>query len=250
MRDIAAAARLPLATAVYHFARKEQLYAAVLEAIGAELVRELVGATAGDDPPARVDAFARALVRWSIDHPGRVRLLLRELLDNPARVARAGKLPLAPVLAEAAALVGAGAQLGGSPELAVLHVVGAVSYTVAAQPTVARIVGPARAARLAGAYEDEAIAFARRALGLPPANPANPAPPQPPAPSPLPPPPPSPTAAKETRHAASPPGRARPPRARAPRAPDDRRRARAVDAPRGRVRRRGAPRARVAAAVP
>ncbi len=174
MRDVASAARLPLATIVYHFARKELLYAAVLDAIGGAVVRELAsgggGAGAGGtgaDPRARADAAACALVRWSLRNPSRVRLLLRELLDNPARVARASRLPLAPVLVEATALVGAGARAGAHPELAVLHVVGAVSYVVAAQPTVARIVGPARAARLAAASEREAIACARRVLGLP-----------------------------------------------------------------------------------
>src|SRR3569832_191990 len=35
MRDIASAARLPLATTVYHFAKKEQLYASILGDIAA-----------------------------------------------------------------------------------------------------------------------------------------------------------------------------------------------------------------------
>ena len=39
VRDIATAAKLPLATVVYHFARKEQLYAAVLQAIADDLMR-------------------------------------------------------------------------------------------------------------------------------------------------------------------------------------------------------------------
>jgi AcrR family transcriptional regulator len=236
VRDVAAAARLPLASVVYHFARKEQLYAAVLEAIGGELHRAIVAAGAGAGaaeagPLARADAFARALVRWSLGNPGRVRLLLRELLDNPARVARASRLPLAPVLTEAAALVGATGATGAAPavpELAVLHVVGAVSYVVAAQPTVARIVGPARAARLAAASEREAIACARRVLGLPATI----------------------DPGKETPDAERPPGRARPARARAPRAEDDGRRARAVDDPGGGVHRPGAPRARARAPVP
>ncbi|MCW5808062.1 MAG: TetR/AcrR family transcriptional regulator [Deltaproteobacteria bacterium] len=170
IRDVARAARLPLATTVYHFARKEQLYAAVLEDIGDELVRALDGDEPAAAWPVRLDAFARALVGWTSRNPERVRLLLRALLDNPARVARASKLPLAPFLAKSAAIVEAAAAAGAIraayPELVVLHLVGAASYVVAAWPTLERIVGAPRARRLAEANEDEALAFARTVLGL------------------------------------------------------------------------------------
>jgi AcrR family transcriptional regulator len=168
MRDVAAAARLPLANVVYHFARKEQLYAAVLGAIADQLMRALAAelATAGAPPLARLAAFAGALVRWSVEHPGRVRLLMRELLDNPARVARASRLPLAPFLDQATHLVAEAGTSGAEPELAVLHAVGGLSYVVAAAPTVARIVGAARARELAAAREAEALAFVHRVLGV------------------------------------------------------------------------------------
>ena len=173
MRDVAKAAGLPLATVVYHFARKEQLYAALLHEIGAEVVATL----------DQTDDFVAALVRWTIEQPGRVKLLLRELLDNPTRVKTATQLPLAPFLERAAALLGVG-------EVAVLHVVGALSYVVAAWPTVDRIVGAKRARLLHAGYEREAIAFARRAL--------------------------------EEAHGSSTASSARPSRARAPRARDHR----------------------------
>ena len=47
-----------------------------------------------------------------------------------------------------------------------LQLVGAVSYVVAARPTVERIVGKARAKQLDAQLEREAIAFAHRALGM------------------------------------------------------------------------------------
>jgi AcrR family transcriptional regulator len=195
MRDVAAAAKLPLATTIYHFAKKEQLYAAVLGDIAAELERELDDAivdrvalveSRGDRagvvvPREALDAFAVALVRWMTTQPARVKLLLRELLDNPARVARASRLPLGPFLERAATLVAreraSAAALGSSdvamrggsdtfPEVAVLHLVGALSYFVAAWPTVERIVGAPRAKRIETAYEREAIAFARSVLGI------------------------------------------------------------------------------------
>jgi AcrR family transcriptional regulator len=177
MRDLAAAADLPLATLVYHFARKEQLYAAVLATIAEQLDRDLAGALApresgrGRDLAAdAVDAFVRALVGWATREPRRVRLLLRELLDNPTRVEKAAKLPLAPFLTRTTELVAAAVRAGvaeaDAPELAVLQTVGAVSYVVASRPTVDRIVGKARAKQLDAQLEREAIAYARRALGM------------------------------------------------------------------------------------
>ena len=168
MRDVAAGAEVPLASVVYHFPKKEQLYGAVLARIGAGLEQELGSALAenGRGWSRRLDALVRALVAWTEAHPARVRLLLRELLDNPARVARASKPPLAGVLLQVSAFIQAGTHAGAFralvPETAVLHLVGAVSYTVAAGPTVRRIVGTARARRLATSHEREAISFARR----------------------------------------------------------------------------------------
>lgn len=184
LRDVAAAAKAPLASIVYHFAKKETLYAAVLSAIADELTTGLDAALATPRPgsPAvkdyvaigawgeRIDAVSLAIVRWSAKHPARVRLLLRELLDNPARVARASRLPLAPVLERLSEVVAEGARAGvlspGTPETAVLHLVGAISYFVAARPTVDRIVGAAGARRMAATYERDAVIFARRALGF------------------------------------------------------------------------------------
>lgn len=176
MRDVAAAARLPLATTVYHFAKKEQLYAAVLGEIAEALdgrLQTAIDERAGfarlgaDSPDAALDALAVAIVRWAAEEPARVKLLLRELLDNPARVAKASRLPLAPFLERASALVAARA-VDDAPEVTVLHLVGAISYFVAAWPTVERIVGAARAKQITASYEREAIAFARRMFGVAP----------------------------------------------------------------------------------
>jgi len=50
-----------------------------------------------------------------------------------------------------------------STEIAVLHIVGAVSYVVAARPTVRRILGAEHDKR---AYAREAVIFARRVVGM------------------------------------------------------------------------------------
>lgn len=150
MRDVASAAGLPLATVVYHFAKKEQLYAAVLADIAAELLAALEHITTGEQ-------LAEMLVTWTEQRPQRVRLLLRELLDNPARLARSKSFPLGPFLTSAAALVPGG-------EVAILHAIGGLSYAVAAKPTVDRIVGTARAKDLARTAAADARDFATRTL--------------------------------------------------------------------------------------
>jgi AcrR family transcriptional regulator len=170
MRDVAEAAELPLASIVYHFARKENLYAAVLAAIAAQVLRALERAARSEaeaEAGARsaVGAIARALVRWSLGNPRRVQLLVRELLDNPGRVSKAGALPLAPVLLKVASA--ARAEGHPQPELAVLHLFGAISYVVIARPTVRRILGPKEEERLMERYEEEAVALAAAMLAPP-----------------------------------------------------------------------------------
>jgi len=173
MRDLADAAGLPLATLVYHFARKEQLYAAVLSAIAAQLDERLEAITAPrstSEHAAAVEAFIELLAAWAAAEPLRVQLLLRELLDNASRVARASTLPLASFLTRSTELIAdavrAGVAHAPMPELAVLQLVGAVSYVAASRPTVERIVGRDRSRTLAARAEREAVAFARRALGV------------------------------------------------------------------------------------
>jgi AcrR family transcriptional regulator len=166
MRDVAEAARVPLASALYHFGKKEQLHAAVLGAIAEDLQERLGRALAGEaSHDTRLDRLLDALLDWAEQRPGRVRLLLRELLDNPTRVANASHLPLAPVLRTLTAFV-AQAPPPIAAETAVLHVVGAISYVVAARPTVDRIVGPGRAKTLAARYRADAKQFAKRALTM------------------------------------------------------------------------------------
>lgn len=148
MRDLAGLAELPLATLVYHFARKEQLYAAVLDAINAELVA-LLDASADLAP----------LVDWCIDNPRRLALLVRELIDNPFRVAKAEKLPLREFLVRASALAGS--------EVALLHIVGGITYVTAAWPTVTRVVGATRRKQIQSRYREEAHAFAQLVTGGP-----------------------------------------------------------------------------------
>jgi AcrR family transcriptional regulator len=173
MRDVAEAADVPLATVVYHFARKEALYGAVLADINADVMNgmEDVKRKAVAAGGSVLTAALAALTRWSLRRPGRVRLVLRELVDNPARVVKAGALPLAPVLSSLSTLVLEEHGEALDPELAVLHFIGAVSYVVAARPTVKRIVGGERDREMMDGYERVAADLAARIFAPPPATP-------------------------------------------------------------------------------
>lgn len=162
MRDVAEASELPLASVVYHFARKEKLYAAILGEIAEQLIGDMEAARAAN-PDAPLEHAVRALIRWSLGNQGRNRLLVRELLDNHARVSKATALPLAPVLTKLASEANV-----PNPETAVLNVVGAVSYVVAAWPTVKRMLGARREKELMRDYEEDAMVLARRMLGIKP----------------------------------------------------------------------------------
>lgn len=164
VRDVAAEAKLPLASTVYHFAKKEQLYTAVLGVIAEQLTRSLDDAIDSSDPKRNAEGLARALVQWALEYPARVRLLLRELLDNPTRVARAAHLPLSPFVKRATAVVAAAGVT--APETAFLHVIGGLSYVVVSRPTMERIVGAPRARAMHRSYEPEALAFARLMFGV------------------------------------------------------------------------------------
>src|SRR5262245_61687996 len=70
MRDVAEGCAVPLASVVYHFARKEHIHAAVLGAIAEELLAETRAAAAHEgDRVERLDAMMRAFVRWSRRRP-------------------------------------------------------------------------------------------------------------------------------------------------------------------------------------
>lgn len=160
MRDVAEASELPLASVVYHFARKEKLYAAILGDIAEQLVGDMDAAREAN-PDAPLEHAMRVFVRWSLNHQSKNRLLVRELLDNHARVSKASALPFTGIFAKLAS-----ESTVPNPETAVLNVVGAVSYVVASWPTVKRMIGAHREKELMRDYEEDAMTLARRALGI------------------------------------------------------------------------------------
>ena len=164
VRDLAAAIDMPPASLLHHFPRKQALYRAVLERIAADLDGGLARALHGPgDHRARLRRLVRTLADWSQAQPRRSNLLLRELLDNPARIGAAPVLPLEPVVERVTAFVREGQAAGAfrpvDPLLALTHLAGSVAYFIAAGPTFARMTRRRSAAARYRAYRADLIAL-------------------------------------------------------------------------------------------
>ncbi|MBL4685268.1 MAG: TetR/AcrR family transcriptional regulator [Nannocystaceae bacterium] len=149
VRDIAGRLGIPTASLLHHFPRKASLYGAVLERIAAALGHALANVIATDGGTSvaeygeRLIKLTRRYWRWTQSNPVHSRLLLRECLDNPARIGEARRLHLAPVVARFAEFIRAGQQAGAfraiDPLMFTIHLVGSTAYFVAVLPTLTRL---------------------------------------------------------------------------------------------------------------
>ncbi len=91
---------------LYHFKRKEDLYAEVLREISQRLLR-FVRATVrrSDSPERQLEDIVLGLYSSSRETPLDTRLLVSELLDNQSRSQKANDWYLQPFLAEIVAVV-------------------------------------------------------------------------------------------------------------------------------------------------
>lgn len=168
VRDVASAAGTPTASLLHHFPSKAKLYAAVLARIAADLDSVVSRALSGSaEPIARLSRLCRTVIDWCNDDHKRSNLLVRELLDNPSRLASSRQLPLAPVIERIEEFLRKGQSAGRfrktDPLVFVAHVVGSASYYAAAKPTLARIAGRELAA-LDRAHRREAVRYCVRAI--------------------------------------------------------------------------------------
>jgi AcrR family transcriptional regulator len=144
VRDLAAAANMATAGLLHHFPRKEGLYDEVLGRIADDIDAVITESLCGDATPAsKLRRMVSRYHAWAQAHPSRSNLLLRELLDNPSRLGRAGRFHLAPVVDKMTAFIAAGRREGVfaavDPLMFVVHLAGSTSYFIAARPTLARI---------------------------------------------------------------------------------------------------------------
>ena len=144
LREIGAALGIANASIMYHFPSKNKLYAAVLGRI-AERVRPVTEDLPGDagDALERIRLLVDRFLDWGEAHPGDLRLLMRELMENPDRLSGARTLYLAGVVDAMRRPIDQAKQAGLLPDidpgLFLLHLIGSVTYFIIAEPTVGRI---------------------------------------------------------------------------------------------------------------
>ncbi len=156
---------------LHHFASKEQLRQAVLDAILAHwneaLPRLLLAATASED---RFDAVFGELHRFFASDPDRARVVLREALDRPAETRKLLRGPVKPWLAAVAGYIRAGQETGQhfrdiDAEAYVVHVLQLVLAATAASSLVpALLEGPSRGDDAKARYERELARIAKASL--------------------------------------------------------------------------------------
>jgi len=174
VRDVAGTLGIPTASLLHHFPRKEKLYGAVLERIADALGEALTKVVVADetmtveDYRERLVTLTRRFWRWANKNPVHSRLLLRELLDNPARIGEARRLHLAPVVARFAEFIRGGQQAGAfraiDPVMFTIHLAGSTSYFVAVVPTLTRVTGRSEAALTRDYRKDLAAMIERLVL--------------------------------------------------------------------------------------
>ncbi|MEM6992309.1 MAG: TetR/AcrR family transcriptional regulator [Myxococcota bacterium] len=177
VRDVAGRLSIPTASLLHHFPRKESLYGAVLERIATALGAALAKVVATDAAMSatqyreRLVRLTRRFWRWTQSNPVHSRLLLRELLDNPARIGDARRLHLAPVVAQFAEFIRAGQDAGAfrgiDPLMFTIHLTGSTSYFVAVLPTLTRLTGRSDAALTRDYRKDLAALIERLVLATP-----------------------------------------------------------------------------------
>ncbi len=144
--DVAGKVGLTKQALLYHFKRKEDLYAEVLEEISQRLLR-LVSTTASnsDTPERQFEDIFLGLYAASREYPLDTQILVREMLDNRSRAERAKDWYLLPFLAE---IVGIVRRIEGLEDLQdaaafciVYQLIGSIEYFAISTPTLRRMYG-------------------------------------------------------------------------------------------------------------
>lgn len=145
---------------LHHFGSKEQLYAEVLQHLSAALLartREIVAQAT--EPAVRLEELVVAQYHSQMSDQHAARLIMRELLDNEQRAARAGNWYLKPyldLLVDTALQIEALRGVGAERALAVIYsFLGAAHYFAVSQPTLRRMYGAGAFGATRDAYEEE-----------------------------------------------------------------------------------------------
>ncbi|OFZ86079.1 MAG: hypothetical protein A2W21_11000 [Betaproteobacteria bacterium RBG_16_66_20] len=146
VRDFGAALGIANSSVLYYFPSKRKLYAAVLKRISASLAAFVVPeAPAEGSVDEVVTELARRLLAWGDGNPAYLRILMRELLDNPARVGSVHHWHLAQFLERTESVIAAtmADDARRAPPvdalMLMLHVIGSITYFQIALPTLTGI---------------------------------------------------------------------------------------------------------------
>lgn len=131
---------------LHHFGTKEALYAEVLSRMSGVYTATLRAASEANlSAEEEVEAFFLGFCAHSLETPGDVRLIMRELLDNQERAGTAGRWYLREFLNDLAQLMAATGRWQDASEAetraAAYQLLGAISYFAISEPTLARIFG-------------------------------------------------------------------------------------------------------------
>jgi len=144
--DIAAELKISKQALLYHFKRKEDLYAQVLEQISEKLLRYVCMAEAKDaKPEQQFENIVLSLYHAAIENPEDTHLLVREMIDNQSRANEAHSWYLVPFLNGLVSIVRRVPTLKGVSEPAlftfIYQVLGGVEYFIISQTTLTKMYG-------------------------------------------------------------------------------------------------------------
>jgi AcrR family transcriptional regulator len=131
---------------LYHFKRKEDLYAEVLQEISRKLVQPVRSTVRRDEAPDRqLEDILMGLYFASRESPLDTQILVRELLDNQARAEKVKDWYLLPFLSELTSLVKRLPGLEQTPEATafcmVYQLLGSIQYFAISTATLSRMYG-------------------------------------------------------------------------------------------------------------
>lgn len=141
IRDVAEAVGISKPSLIHHFASKEVLYSAVLKKISADLKYQLDCALNRQlDELTQLQHFVDFLVCWADEHRADAQLFMRELLDNPQRLADIHHWHMKEIMDELVQLIEQGQNnniFRRTPALpVVVNLLGTLHYAVAIEPTI------------------------------------------------------------------------------------------------------------------
>ena len=156
---------------LHHFGSKEKLYGEVLQRLSGALLETTRQITASEmDPATQLEEVVVAQYRGHMHDPDAARLIMRELLDNEQRAAKAGNWYLKPyleILVDTVLAIETTRTIGRGRALAMVYqLLGAAHYFAVSQPTLTKIFSNALYRDAQACFEEELRLLIRARLGL------------------------------------------------------------------------------------